>query len=815
VLDVRLGSARGVPAVLAIPVPAAASGAADDAAAASTPGTTAAASTPGTTAAASTRRTTAAASTPARRAAAGAASWPGATAAASTAPRRAAARATPAPSTPAAAIFDGAIDDSRLAAGTGPEAAVAAGTGPEAALDLLPEADRAEAAAFLEDVKHKGKAGKVHELPRPARRPQRWLFVGIGDGDDAGWRSAGAALARKASKQPALTILLPATIQPDEVGALAEGLWLASYRYRLGADDPDSAPKLRRVALVVSVDPSPGITPAAGSPLGGPAAAGPPAATPAPAGGAKSAAGATPIGTTDHAGGATHAAAGSPAADATDAPAGGAIGGAGTLADGATHGGSAGGAGTVADGATHGGSAGGAGSAPGGAARRAGTPAGRAIYDAASSAGGAAHAAATPARGVAADLAAAGTSGKGAATVLGATGTSGKGAATVLGATGTSGKGAATVLAAAATPAKDAVTVRATVRGAADASGGAAGAGAGRQEFEAALAKARVVVEATALARDLTNTPSARKTPAWMGRQIQKAASGITNLSVSVREPAALATEGFNGILAVGSGSANPPRLVELSWRPRGARRHVVLIGKGITFDTGGVCIKTRPGMKLMRKDMGGAAAVLAATLAAGTLRLPIRITALAPLAENSLGADSYRPGDVIRHYGGQTSEITNTDAEGRVVLADAIAYAVRRLRPDLIVDMATLTGAQGVALGKRTAAIFSDSDALAKDLQDAGEAIGESIWRMPLPDDYLEALSSDVADRVNATDIGAGAVLAALYLREFTGSMRDSWAHIDMSSPAWSETNDGETVKGATGWGVRTLLRWLESVAA
>jgi leucyl aminopeptidase len=544
------------------------------------------------------------------------------------------------------------------------------GGGPAAALDLLPVANREEAAAFLDDVEHKGKAGKVHELPRPARRPERWLFVGVGDGGEAGWRSAGAALARKASKQPTLTILLPGTIQPAEVGALAEGLRLASYRYRLGADDPDSAPKLRRVTLIKPDEPSGTGAPTTASMEGAP-----------------------------------------------------------------------------------------------------GAP------EAASMAG-----------------------------AVGATGP-----ASTAGAGGAAGAGSTVGAVSMASPAGMGA---ARVRGAVDASVGAAGAGEGRPAFEAALAKARVVVEATALARDLTNTPSARKTPAWMGRQIQKAASGITNLSVSVREPATLATEGFNGILAVGSGSANPPRLVELSWRPRGARRHVVLIGKGITFDTGGVCIKTRPGMKLMRKDMGGAAAVLAATVAAGTLRLPIRITALAPLAENSLGADSYRPGDVIRHYGGQTSEITNTDAEGRVVLADAIAYAVRRLRPDVIVDLATLTGAQGVALGKRTAAIFSDNDALAKDLQDAGETVGESLWRMPLVDDYLGELGSDVADRINSTDVGAGAVIAALYLREFTGSMRDNWAHIDMSSPAWSESNDGETVKGATGWGVRTLLRWLESAA-
>ncbi len=600
-LDVRLGSARGVPAVLAIPVPASTEAATPDAAA-----EVAAVVPAGPTAeAAAASRSDATAGSAAATAGSKGHAATGSSAASHATEAGSAARS--------------AAREAGLAAG---EAGTAAGEalaphegagGPAAALDLLPTANRDEAAAFLDDVEHKGTAGKVHELPRPTKRPERWLFVGIGDGGEAGWRSAGAALARKASKEPALSIFLPDAIRPEDVAALAEGLWLASYRYRLGTDDPASAPKLRRVTLIWPGEASAGTAP---------------------------------------------------------------------------------------------------------------------------------------------------------------------------------------------------------VKGAADASAGAAGAGEGRPAFEAALAKARVVVEATALARDLTNTPSARKTPAWMGRQIQKAASGITNLSVSVREPATLATEGFNGILAVGSGSANPPRLVELSWRPRGARRHVVLIGKGITFDTGGVCIKTRPGMKLMRKDMGGAAAVLAATLAAGTLRLPIRITALAPLAENSLGADSYRPGDVIRHYGGQTSEITNTDAEGRVVLADAIAYAVRRLRPDVIVDLATLTGAQGVALGKRTAAIFSDNDALAKDLQDAGETVGESIWRMPLPDDYLDALGSDVADRVNSTDVGAGAVMAALYLREFTGSRRDNWAHIDMSSPAWSESNDGEIVKGATGWGVRTLLRWLESAA-
>jgi len=327
---------------------------------------------------------------------------------------------------------------------------------------------------------------------------------------------------------------------------------------------------------------------------------------------------------------------------------------------------------------------------------------------------------------------------------------------------------------------------------------------------------ARAVAEATYLARDLTNTPSDRKSPAWFARQIERAAAGHAGLTVRVRDPRALAAEGFGGILAVGRGSERPPRLVELSWRPRPAdagRRHVVLVGKGITFDTGGICIKTREGMKLMRKDMAGAAAVTAAAIGAAVLRLPVRVTALAPLAENMPGADAYRPGDVVRHYGGMTSEIINTDAEGRVVLADALSYAVRRLHPDLLVDLATLTGACTVALGKRTAALFSDSDTLAETLGEAADAAGERVWRMPLPDDYAEAVLGELTDVVNFTDIGAGALTAALYLREFVGPASDRWAHLDMSAPAWSESADGELAKGATGWGVRTLLRWLASL--
>jgi leucyl aminopeptidase len=326
-------------------------------------------------------------------------------------------------------------------------------------------------------------------------------------------------------------------------------------------------------------------------------------------------------------------------------------------------------------------------------------------------------------------------------------------------------------------------------------------------------ATAQAVVEATWLARDLVNTPSSLKSPEWLAAAAVKAA-GIHGVTATVREPDRLAAEGFGGLLAVGGGSVRGPRLVELRWAPRGASQHVVLVGKGITFDTGGISIKPGPGMGLMKKDMGGAAAVLGAVLGAAALRLPVKVTALLAIAENMPSGSAFRPGDVVRHHGGKTSEVLNTDAEGRLVLADVLAYAAARLRPDALVDLATLTGAQSVALGKRTAALFSESDALAEALAGAADEAGERVWRMPLADDYLDTIRSDVADVNNAAG-NPGTVTAALYLREFTGAAADRWAHLDMSGPAWSDKVDGELTRGGTGWGVRTLVRWLEGVAA
>jgi leucyl aminopeptidase len=457
---------------------------------------------------------------------------------------------------------------------------VAAGPLPAGARDSGLAEEAAEMCRVTADA---ARAGVVHPLPRPLRSPSRVLLAGTGTADEAGWRAAGAAVIRSAAPDEQLAVLLPAQTGPDAVRGLAEGLWLAGYRYR---DAPGPA-RTAEVRLVVPED-------------------------------------------------------------------------------------------------------------------------------------------------------------------------------------------------------------------------------TGR--FDDSLTAARVTAAATWLARDLTNTPSSVKSPQWLADQIVEQAAGRPGLTVRVWTPDELAAEGFGGILAVGGGSASGPRFVELSWSPPDATRHVVLVGKGITFDTGGISIKPRDGMLLMRKDMAGAAAVLAATLGAAELGLPVRVTALAPLAENMVSGSAYRPGDVVRHYDGTTSETTNSDAEGRLVLADALAYATAVLRPDVVIDLATLTGANAVALGRRTAALYSHDDALAGALTAAADAAGERAWRMPLPDDYVDYLSSDIADRHSSPMRGAGSVTAALFLREFLGDRVDRWAHVDMSAPSWIDTAEAELAVGATGWGARTLLRYLSA---
>jgi len=326
----------------------------------------------------------------------------------------------------------------------------------------------------------------------------------------------------------------------------------------------------------------------------------------------------------------------------------------------------------------------------------------------------------------------------------------------------------------------------------------------------------RAVVRARAqlVARGLAATPSNTKNPAWLARQARSVARR-TGLDAHVWDERRLRHDGFGGILAVGQGSATPPRLVRLDHEPAGATAatpRVVLVGKGITFDTGGLQVKPADGMLGMKTDMSGSAIVLAVLSACRELEVPVRVTGLLAIAENAVGAASYRPGDVITHYGGRTVEIGNTDAEGRIVMADALAYADAHLDPTWLVDVATLTGAARIALGRALAPVFSTDAGLTAALVAAGVTTGETLWPMPLPDTYRRALDSDVADLNHiAPGVGGGAVTAALFLREFVGERR--WAHLDIAGTGRSDVDAGSSVKGATGFGTRLLLRWLEEM--
>ena len=329
-----------------------------------------------------------------------------------------------------------------------------------------------------------------------------------------------------------------------------------------------------------------------------------------------------------------------------------------------------------------------------------------------------------------------------------------------------------------------------------------------------AVAAARTVAGAVALARDLTNTPSARKTPAWLADQAV-AVAAAAGLTARVWDADELAARGFGGLIAVGSGSASPPRLIELGYAPAGAQEHIVLVGKGITFDSGGLSLKPADGMKLMKTDMAGGAAVIAAMSALGRLGVTSRVTGLVAAAENMPSGSALRPGDVITHFGGRTVEVLNTDAEGRLVLADALAYADAVLQPDIMVDIATLTGAARVALGTHLAALYATDDRVASDLLAAADASGDALWRMPLVDDYRDALDSPVADLANVphgSRARAGSIDAALFLREFTGGR--AWAHLDIAGAARSSSDEGENTKGGTGYGTRLLLAWLAAAS-
>ncbi|WP_046471070.1 leucyl aminopeptidase [Allosalinactinospora lopnorensis] len=321
------------------------------------------------------------------------------------------------------------------------------------------------------------------------------------------------------------------------------------------------------------------------------------------------------------------------------------------------------------------------------------------------------------------------------------------------------------------------------------------------------------LARATELARDLINTPSAEKDPKWLADRAEKLGREA-GLGVTVWDEAELERDGFGAILGVGRGSARPPRLVRLDYVPEEPTRHVVLVGKGVTFDTGGLSLKPNDNMKLMKTDMSGSAVVMGVMSALADLGVRARVTGLVALAENSVSDRAQRPGDVVTAYGGRTVEVLNTDAEGRLVMADAMAYAVAGLEPDVLVDVATLTGAAKLALGTGIGALFSTDDALASALSEAAEASDEPVWRMPLVEEYRDTLDSQVADLANIgtnKDYGTpGATEAAMFLREFAGGL--PWAHLDIAGPGRSTSEDGVLTKGGTGFSTRLLLRWLSA---
>ncbi|MHB8506198.1 MAG: leucyl aminopeptidase, partial [Acidimicrobiales bacterium] len=314
-----------------------------------------------------------------------------------------------------------------------------------------------------------------------------------------------------------------------------------------------------------------------------------------------------------------------------------------------------------------------------------------------------------------------------------------------------------------------------------------------------------VRARATTRARDWVNEPAGTMTPTRLG-EIAVELAEAHGLTVDVWDQERIAAEGLGGLLAVAAGAAEPPRLIRLSHEPEGATATIALVGKGITFDSGGLSLKPANSMMTMKDDMGGGAAVLAAVAAAGELEVGVRVVGWVAATENMPGGRAQRPGDVFVARNGVTVEVLNTDAEGRLVLADALSLAGEE-HPDAIIDVATLTGAQVVALGKGVAGIMgNDADLVARVLA-AGAAVGEPVWELPLVEAYREDLDSEVADLKNIGKSGeAGSIIAGLFLQEFVPP-GTPWAHLDIAGPAWSEHDKGWLRKGGTGWAARTLL--------
>ena len=325
------------------------------------------------------------------------------------------------------------------------------------------------------------------------------------------------------------------------------------------------------------------------------------------------------------------------------------------------------------------------------------------------------------------------------------------------------------------------------------------------------LAVGYAIAQSVALARDAINEPPNELTPETLAR-IARGLARAHQFKIKVLDKKGILAAGMNLHYAVGQGSANEPRFIHLTYTPKRKKKKLVFVGKGLTFDSGGLCIKPAPGMGEMKSDMSGAAAVLGLMSAVATLKPDVEVHGIIGAAENMPDAAAYRPADVFTSLEGKTVEIINTDAEGRLVLADALCYATR-LKPDLIVDAATLTGAALVALGKTCSAFYSTDDDNAQALSAAAREAGEAFWRMPLLEELAEQLKSDVADLKHTADRYGGSITAALFLREFVG--KTPWIHCDIAGPVLADRAMGIHPKGGTGHAVLTFVKLVEALAA
>jgi len=333
-----------------------------------------------------------------------------------------------------------------------------------------------------------------------------------------------------------------------------------------------------------------------------------------------------------------------------------------------------------------------------------------------------------------------------------------------------------------------------------------------RRAVARVAAQSVVLTNAIRTVKDLGNGPGNLVTPTQLAKRAQEVAreSGIR---CTVFDKKQIQKMKMGGLLAVNRGSAQEPRFIVMEYVPTGRRprKTVCLVGKGITFDSGGISLKPGERMEEMKFDMCGAAAVIGTMQAVAKLKLPHRVIALIPSTENLPSGTAYKPGDIVTTMSGKTIEVVNTDAEGRVILADALSYAAR-FKPDHLIDYATLTGACVVALGGEATGLFSTDDELAARLTAAGEEVGERLWRMPVWDDYKDYIKSEWADMKNSGGRAAGAISAALFLREFVSC--PSWAHLDIAGTAWADNETARETKGSTGVGVRATVRFLEELA-